>query len=265
MLVSCSIHSKCFRNPEEDDAIKSIINLYQPNPVHLSDIKCEPFGQSTPPDYAFALGKRDRDIAFEVRFSDIGFVTDKNGKISKISSIFPPVQSVIKNYLKQQIIQWLGDNDTIVLVLEFDSKMKRKTYLGFGSLLNQELKKLYQNKILSSEYTNIEIENGPIASVKLANYKNLPLISMLMPNSRLVSLKNQAFAILYECVKEKDGKMQNLSFEAKWLAIVNNHPLLDLDDYKEAYREIDWSKFCFSKVFIIFNGVAHELDQSFEN
>jgi hypothetical protein len=78
------------------------------------------------------------------------------------------------------------------------------------------------------------------------------------PHDRL--LDNQSWYVLESIIKKKSQKCEHLQ-EDVWLAIINQHPILDMADYHRgtAFIGVTLKNSIFTKVFIIEGGKAHEL------
>ncbi len=258
--VQCLIHRDCWRNFEENFALKAMLDWCHTNKITFSKIVCEPLGQSKPPDYALYLD--DKEIALEIVLSQQGFMADGKGIVYKAGEVLPSFCKE-RDKLKSEINKWISPRDVIYCELSIYQPMKKKQFKSFFRELNQGLKNLYESDNFPSDWTSLEIkiEAAPKVAIRLLQRNGEgSLVAYLKPSgTSLVPLRCDTDLVLKLCIDSKNEKMKDLAFDEKWLVIVPRHPLLDLDDYNKALKIDDLAIICFSKVFIIWDGVAHEM------
>lgn len=86
-------------------------------------------------------------------------------------------------------------------------------------------------------------------------YSPLKIIPALVCSDRVIqynSLKGEAISILSYAIKNKEKKYHTLN-ERKWLVLINTHPLLQVNDYLDAYNSLllRGKIHSFEKVFIL--------------
>lgn len=265
--IQCSVHHKCQRNFEEDFALRAVLALCRLHKVFPSKIECEPLGQSKPPDYGFYI--KNKKVALEVILSSDGFMADKSGRVCRVSEVLTALFRKL-NDLEPKINKWISSEGAIDLFLKVSGKINKKIFRRLVDELNEELRRRYENGDLSSNDTNIKLEDAPEIeiSAKLVQRRNgkASTVQVMPDGTSRVPLREKARLALRLCINSKNTKMKDLPFDDKWLVIVNRHPLLDIDAYVEAYKTIEneGELFCFSKIFIVdnrgVNGVVYDFN-----
>lgn len=250
-------YGDCWRNQEENLSLKAMLGWCRKNAIKISQVKCEPLGDSTCPDYGFHIG--DSKIALEVVQTATGFAADDADFVYKANEILPPFHKKI-NDLKSEIDKWISPHHVIYCWLSIYKPLPKKQFINFFNILNQEMRNAYEKNLFPYDWASLDLkENDVGVTVKLLPRNGEgSLVSYLQPSgTNLVPLQEDAALVLNMCIDSKNNKMANLPFDEKWLIIVPQHCLLHLDDYKAAMKNI--SKKCFSKMFILWKDACYQI------
>jgi hypothetical protein len=280
--------------PEEEMAKNAIcewvtVNHRRP-PLKITP---EPFGQDTAPDYLLDFGTEK--VFMEVTLSDMGFLLNprdtkfedpnplENGhdriqyESSAIDFLVKQYDSEVKNGNG-----WLCKGESLIIFVLSPIPLEGRGKLG--TKLLKVLKQLYlKDNILNytddrepneGDFTFLtgkkELPGLTIHVLKTMFYKDSSTYSPIMVNFFATQssnnqpydclLDNQSWYVLESIIKKKSQKCEQLQEEV-WLAIINQHHILDMADYQRgtAFIEDALKNSMFTKIFIVDAGKAHEL------
>lgn len=247
---------------DEKIAADAIVEYCQLHGLNLSEIRTECEIEGTKPDrILFVNGQQ---IILEIRQSGSGFTLEDNDckeRCEKEKSIMSN-----SNLLQQAIARWVKPGQTIILMICHPLKKSGK---GFLNKLDKKLECAFSNDVETYRKV-IQIDDEEVFAKSTIYYKNMPEYSPLKlvygPGlfSKNPSFENdlimQAVYVLTVCISEKEKKYKNVSVP-KWLAILNVHQLLKIENYIEAYQYLlaEGMSHCFEKIFVIAEGKAYFL------
>lgn len=253
----------------------------------------EPFGQDTAPDYLFDFGTEK--IFMEVTMSGMGFLLNpsdtkfedpnplENGH-NRIQYESSAVDFLVKQY-EAEVKNgkgWIREGESLIIFVLSPIPLEGRGKLG--TKLLKVLKQLYlQDNILNytddrktdeGNFTFLtgdkELPGLTIHVLKTMFYKDSPTYSPIIVNFFATQssnnqpyeglLDNQSWYVLESIIKKKSQKCKHLQEEV-WLAIINQHPILDMVDYHRGITFIDvvLRNSIFTKIFIVDGEKAHVL------
>lgn len=234
----------------------------------------EPNGVKTAPDYSLEF--ISYSVLVEVRNSGDGYLVMPESEYVAPKERYERSAVGMIDKLENIVKTWLAPSDTIILMISNPVPLEQR-----GRLAKKiELEIAYRSKSWGLDQKidiqiMIEDVKQPLFSVeaKLTNFyagkneysaiKEILGASLQSPDPVfLASLSEQAVYTLWNAIIEKNKKLAHLVGE-KWLVLINNNPLLDINLYSEAYAKIlkestNSEKDAFSKIFIIEEKVAME-------
>jgi|GEM_PF-4215525 len=207
------------------------------------------------PDYVFS--HNNALLMIEVRQLGSGSIAYQNDLIDKSGDDHQLFN--LYERLTNSVSAWIDGTQTIILIIlcPLESLLKHKQI----KKLNEALKKAFYGNINTEK---IYFEELSIEAVSTNFYHNneaysplkiIPALS-LVPSENMVhqnSLTRQTMLILLEAIGSKENKYRTVSM-FKWLALINTHPLLNINDYQAAYDQLKLSgkiSYIFTKIFII--------------
>ena len=257
-----------FSNERSDERVakEAIIAYWQANLNPPIDIRYEQEIQSKNPDYEFIFENGSKLI--EIRQTGTGFILNNQEPLERCEQERSIVSLIAS--LKVQIRSWAKPGQAIILIAD---QLIRS--LGRKSIrkLNDQLKLKFENELETGKPEKIEVEDDIFWVRSTMYYKDhpenySPLFFVYGPslNHDLQSLENnlllQAVYIIQLCITEKEKKYKQVSL-GKWLVIINVHPILKLQDYRDAFDRLRLNNtmpsHSFEKIFIIDDGKAYLL------
>ncbi|HEX2977878.1 MAG TPA: hypothetical protein VHO47_02050 [Candidatus Babeliales bacterium] len=171
-------------------------------------------------------------------------------------------------YLEGLVSEWILPGQTINLTIDW---LIKKFNDAFFKDINEALKSRFQNRINTQMESIVCRKNKRLEAFSTDFYKDSPEYSplRLMYGAALNSsnpalegnLSLNAQSVLLECITSKELKYKKMSHR-KWLGIYNEHPLLDISDYREAYdllKQNNQLSNSFENIFIIIEDRAYPL------
>lgn len=276
--------------PEEEMAKNAICEWVKVNNNQLPlKVTPEPFGQDIAPDYLLDLGTKK--VFMEVTLSGMGFLL--NPRDTKFEDTNPlenghdriQYESSAVDFLVKQYDAevkngrgWICKGESLIIFVLSPIPLEGRGKLG--AKLLKVLKQLYLKDNILNYTDDRELDEGnftfltgdkelpglTIHVLKTMLYKDSPIMvnffatqsSNNQPYDCL--LDNQSWYVLESIIKKKSQKCEHLQEEV-WLAIINQHPILDMADYHRgtAFIGDPLRNSMFKKIFIVDGGKAHEL------
>lgn len=274
---------------EEEMAIYALCEWAIDKHTGMPLITPEPLGIDTAPDYLLEFGTEK--IFVEVTLSGMGFLLNprdtkfedpnplKNGH-DRILYESSAVDFLVKQYEAevQSGKGWIHEGESLIIFVLSPIPLEGRGKLG--TKLLRVLKQLYLKGNILKYTDNRESDEGDftfltgdkefpgitISVLKTMCYKDSSIIvnffatqsSNNQPYDCL--LDNQSWYVLESIINKKSQKCEHLQKEV-WLAIINQHPILDMANYHRAITFIGdtLNNSIFTKIFIVDGGEAHEL------
>jgi len=258
---------------DEFHVLNCILKHLKSTENSLPQATYEPNGTSTAPD--FHLNFDTYKINLEVTISGDGFILTPEASL-KAREVFERSAARMLGKLKSRIGSWIEPSESIIITFLTHIPVGRRGRLGLK--IADELKQLYVNGILclnTKIKRDFQITNAIVPTisveVQLINFYEgkqeysplKPILAGSLQSPIPVvqsSLFLQAQYILRDRIEKKVAKLSDIQ-GPKWLAILNTHPLLDLQLYKTGLEELNKDGFAhnFDKLFLVHEGNVFEL------
>lgn len=241
---------------------KDLIVQHSKNAFNLKLLRSEiePIFEKWKPDY-FLHFEKEQIVMLEI--TQGGVFTLKNGE--KINCIqYEKKNNDWIDQLQREISLWVRPTSTIILCFDIKANKIDNSLL---EAVNIKLKQLFFNFIVvESEMQEVKI-NDFTFSVKIteyyANYQKYSPLKLIFNPMANNDLTEQAIYCLEKSIGEKEIKYKEFTKYAKWLAIINTHPMIEHCSfnekkiiYQKAYKSLDkkqdYKGHSFAKIFIIF-------------
>ena len=242
--------------PDEIYAKDAVLEYCRLNDIKVSEARPGEIVESTHPDYAL-YSNGERIAMLEVRQSGKGFVLDPKSERG-VREREERDKEVMRNasMLEDLMRSWVAPNQKIWLIIpHFTALFSKKSIVK----LNQKLKTVFHNNF-KTDFKKIECAGETVSAKSILSDDYSPLILTYGPTLQSSSptcdssLMAQTTFIICQCIEEKNEKYRHVSLP-KWLAIVNTHDLLTIDDYIAACAELkamkSFTEHTFEKIFMV--------------
>lgn len=255
------------RKDEEKVKTAIIDFIYEEKGVKVNVI-AEPNGSSTFPDYS--IHGLLEIINLEVTNSGMGFC-EKNGKIQERTNVDrAPFEKIFDEEYKK-LGEWLLPNQALIITVKsfFPEHKQRKIIKKLLKMLKEQKKHIpiqnierFQDPSIGDFSFLTNDDENPFVEIGVSLFENCLLgyspihilkgVGLASSNPSMQNnLTNQAIYILENILQKKENKSNDI-IGKKWLAIINNHPLLTMKNYNDAIIKINnLKKISFARVFII--------------
>jgi mRNA-degrading endonuclease RelE of RelBE toxin-antitoxin system len=254
----------------EKNSIEAVIKLYEHD---YQGHEYEPNGNSKAPDYR--LDFKSKSVLVEVVHGR-SFVI-KDGKYEPASFVDKELNGLCKE-ISKKIKKFLKSDESIILFvnkrnLPTDSQKISKIAKDIAQYIETKYKNISAEQAKGVDGGNLvnlfeKHDNSSSCQVSIKKREQgegmLRLRFMdLGSNVSEQSCSAQAEYTLYSAIAEKAAKISNLKKEdwiadselEKWLVIINTNPILEIDNYIEAYKSLTLTKlphlYFFTKVFVV--------------
>lgn len=259
------------KKAEEEMAMKAILKIY---PNITSEPIYEPNGNTTAPDYL--LEYESNKVVLEVVNSDsfnVSYYNHKDDDNDEQNNLINAQQGVLKEKLRRALhekIKHLLQKDDLVTIYmnmpsRFDKNLVKEIAESFKSALSQfgyiydqrfsvEIKSINRSIQAKLAVCSVNIKQSQKELGNNSQRYQVWIEPEDLPKE--YNLGNQADYILRDNIKTKHCKLLKIPISQqglpKWLAIINNHPLLEVDNYQRAFNLLAESeRLKFEKVFIV--------------
>lgn len=258
---------------DEVHVLNCILKHLKSTENYLPKATYEPNGPSTAPD--FHLDFDTYKINLEVTISGDGFIFTPEASL-EAREVVERSSARMLGKLKSRIASWITPSESIIIAFLTHIPVRQRGRLALK--IADELEQLYGNgtlclntKIKRDFQTTDAIVPTISMEVQLTNFyagkqEYSPLKAILAGSLQSPipvvqsSLSLQAQYILRDRIEKKVAKLSGIQ-GPKWLAILNTHPLLDLQLYKTGLKELNKDGFPhnFDKLFLVHEGNVFEL------
>lgn len=196
-----------------------------------------------PPDY-YCVEINGNKIPLEITTAK-SIYKDENEKSKKRTS----TETLIKfcNQLDNNYKNLIPKGKSIMLVFKVPVRNFNKFKKCLVSTLNKLIRK---SKPLGNRNLNIYGEIVEVHEISHGDNKRKAIIGAITDKNPIIVIQEQTQLILNKIIKEKESKLKKINNKSgkKWLGIINNYPLADINTFKTAIKVINHS---FSKIFLV--------------
>lgn len=198
-----------------------------------------------PPDY-YCIETSGNKIPLEITTAE-SIYKDENEKSKKRTS----TEALIKfcTQLDNNLKNLIPKGKSLILYLKVPVRNFSKFKKSLMSTLDKLIKK---SKPFGNRSLNIYGELVEVHEISHGNNKRKTIIGAITDKNPIIVVQEQTQLILNKIIKEKELKLKkinngNYSGE-KWLGVINNYPLADINNFKTAIKRIDHN---FTRILLI--------------
>lgn len=231
---------------DEDYAKSSIIKYFEQQGINIKIVRGE-----DPPDYYVIIN--DNKILMEVtrassKICDNEYLLTRKNVDSSLCDLCDILNDELSNKVPMNK----------KLFIQLQGPISKKKYKDYKYGIKKKLEEMLDNEeginSITRDEISFTIEEEPVKVIILEgvpNDKKIVGSSSIKRKNSILNIDMHAEILLRNIITEKEKKMSKVNFKGeKWLVILNEYPLADINTYKTAKVRLN-VEHTFNKIFLV--------------